>query len=153
MGLTGLSFYPVVVYVVQRHDIRFSPCRSWIRIPVEPGISRPNPQKYSFQIKKLIRKPQMTRNNPESTRITFFGQNRGKPLFPAKIDQDRLFRSKTSFSSQNRPKRLFSAKIDQTQFFGQNRPKPVFSVKIDQNHFFLAAIDQNQFVWSKPVFQ
>ena len=141
MGLTGLSFYPVVVYVVQRHDIRFSPCRSWIRIPVEPGISRPNPQKYSFQIKKLIRKPQMTRNNPESTRITFFGQNRGKPVFfgqnqpkPFISVKNQFFQSKSTKTTnfgQRRPKPVFQPNSAEASLFCQNRPKPLFSAKID----------------------
>ena len=94
----------------------------------------------------------MTQNDPESTRITFFGQNRGNQFFRSKS-------TKTTFCGQNRPRlvisvktHFFQSKSTKTTFFGQNRPNPGFPVKIDQNHFFLAKIDQNQIFRSKPVF-
>ena len=113
----------------------------------------------------------MTQNDPESTITTFFSQNRPKPAFPVKIDQNHLFRPKstttsffgqnpvfpakidkdhfcrpksteTSFSGQNRPTPLFLAKIDRKKNFGPNQPNPVLFV---ENPVFSVKSNQNHF--------
>ena len=68
---------------------------------------------------------------------------------PVKVDQ------KSVYGGQNRPKPVFSAKIDQNRGFWQKSAKPVFPVRIDQNFFSsqngpkLVSSSQNR---PKPVF-
>ena len=72
--------------------------------------------------------------SPNEPKTSFFGQN---PVFPAKIDEDQVFRLKsteTSFFTGQKP--VFPAKIDQNHFSWPNetKTKQVFSAKINQNH-------------------
>ena len=88
---------------------------------------------------------------PESTRITFFAQNRAKPNFTGKIDQNHCVRpksTKATFFGQNRPKPVFSVKIDH-KFF---RSKLVFPVKINQNHFYRPKLTKTSFFGQHLVF-
>ena len=120
----------------------------------------------------------MTQNDPESTSITFFGQNQAKPAFSAKIGQNHFFRpksiktsdfgQKTTFSGQNQPKvflakigrlRGFRSKSTRTTFFqpeiDQNQSfqsKPVFLVKINQNHFARPKLTKTSFCGPNALF-
>ena len=65
-----------------------------------------------------------------------WGQNRPKPVFLAKIDQNQFFwpkSTKTTFFGQSRSKPVFPVK---NQPFWSNSTKTSFPAKIDQNQFF-----------------
>ena len=93
----------------------------------------------------------------------FLDQNRWKSVLPVKIDQNQLFRpksTKTSFSGQNWLKQHFLAKINQSGFSAKNNQNRGFQSKSaetrfsDQTEVFQPTWTETKLsTWYPPIFR